>query len=293
MRWYVFYGKHNNLGQISSLWLAYADKYGVDHKETLALHKMAQQAVQFVKTGEPVKLDRNRFSLRERPDFMAGSKKPSAKNGQYYTSHKAVGRLYRAARAYADKPPNAVDESVLDFANHLRIEGFERYVPAAREARMAYEGGLLYLHETYGVRSEAELVTGRVLSFGENAEDNSVLAVAHEPKREAEEAIRRAASELWVMARNQLVRVMEAAVAENASESSSTEKERVAAAWYVAAYEAPPTRRSDLWASFGRLDLPSFAWVAWPELLAIIERVGAVPPVPVRVIPEGVAMAVS
>ena len=95
------------------------------------------------------------------------------------------------------------------------------------------------------------------------------------------------------MARNQLMRVMEAAVAENASESSSTEKERVAAAWYVAAYEAPPTRRSDLLASFGRLDLPSFAWVAWPELLAIMARVGAVPPVPVRVIPEGVAMAVS
>ena len=157
--------------------------------------------------------------------LLLGSKKPSAKNGQYYTSHKAVGRLYRAARAYADKPPNAVDESVLDFANHLRIEGFERYVPAAREARMAYEGGLLYLHETYGVRSEAELVTGRVSSFGENAEDNSVLAVAHEPKREAEEAIRRAASELWVMARDQLMRVMEAAVAENASESSSTEKD--------------------------------------------------------------------
>ena len=38
---------------------------------------------------------------------------------------------------------------------------------------------------------------------------------------------------------------------------------------------------------------PLLEVVAWPELLAIMARVGAVPPVPVRVIPEGVAMVVS
>ena len=198
----------------------------------------------------------------------------SAKDN-YYKSQKSSGKLYRAARAVADAHPSEAEERLA--SRFWAVDGFERHLDAARQARAEYEATLLYLQETYGVCSEAELVIGRVNQIGVSSrDDSSVLVVAHEPKREAEEAIRRATYKLWAEAREQLESVTKAAVdTAGSAEEQRREKDRVAAAWYVVAHEAwAPSGAGHEYSSPVNRDmrLPSFGWVAWPELLAILKR---------------------
>ena len=44
-RQYIYFLQRNNLGQISNLWVAYADRFGVEHPDTFELARLANVAV--------------------------------------------------------------------------------------------------------------------------------------------------------------------------------------------------------------------------------------------------------
>ena len=291
IRWYIFFGQRNNVGTISNTWLVYADRCGVDHPETLELCRLAQLAVQFVKTGEPVELDPKRFPPHAaRPDFMAPSHTGSGKGEGRYVSQRALGKLHRAAVevTIAEATPAAAADVLIAssrLAQQLHAAGFEVHLPAARAARDAYNEEIAWHLAMYGVATEAELLSGRVVAFEHNW-------VATEDSQEAEEALRRSIHALWAWARRRFRADVEAAVSAAVSaappaddesgdavnihtmdrgsggggtgESSATLRQRmtrqVAYAWYSAGHwlgEEPPID--------DRLALHSFAWVAWPS----------------------------
>lgn len=273
IRWYIFFGQRNNVGTISNTWLVYADRCGVDHPETLELCRLAQLAVHFVKTGEPVELDPRRFPPHAaRPDFMVPSHTGSGEGEGRYVSQRALGKLHRAAveATTAEATPAAAADALVAsslLAQQLHAAGFEVHLPAARAARDAYNEEVAWHLAMYGVATEAELLSGRVVAFEHDW-------VATDDSQEAEEALRRSIHALWAWARRRFRVDVEAAVraappADDESggggtgESTATLRQRmtrqVAYAWYSAGKwlgEEPPIN--------DRLTLHSFAWVAWP-----------------------------
>ena len=285
VNFYLYFGKRQNLGQISNLWLAYADKFGCMHEDTLELCRLAQLAVQFVKTGMPVNLDRRRFNLAVRPDYMRHSKQ-----GPSYRSHKALGKLYRAAMtapalttsaaaaAAAHQPASSGDApGSSNLGRMLRVEGYESFYAEACRSRDAYESHLLYLLEIYGVETEGELLSGRVAKFDHDL-------VRHCNQRDTEETLRRAVYELWTANRQRFEESVEEAVSAAGGGASAPPlvratlrqdiSPRVAYAWYVAGYRLsdaesptaaiPPSRSA-------APPLYSFPWVAWKELMAALQ----------------------
>jgi RNA-dependent RNA polymerase len=64
------YIKSDNLGVISNLHLAHADKFGARDPYCLSLAKHHSDAVDFVKTGVAPNFNFRDYKLEERPDFM-------------------------------------------------------------------------------------------------------------------------------------------------------------------------------------------------------------------------------
>lgn len=267
-RWYVDYGKRYNLGRISNLWLMYADKYGAAHEDTLELCKMAEHAVQFVKTGVPVRIDETRFAMKQRPDFMAAKKDAgSARSSTHYESSRVLGKLYRSA-IRADHALEAVALANDVLADRLRIDGYEIFLAAAISARDAYNVELLWHFETYGVQTEAELLSGRVVQFAPEA-------AAYTNLRDAEESLRRSMHELWVSQRRVFTDAVNAAVGAAALSSEHVARQ-VAFAWFVAGYRLCDEEVAEIATSSARArqerELRSFPWVAWPELVGLLKH---------------------
>ena len=268
VRFYLYYGKRQNLGQISNLWLAYADKFGPMHEETRALCRLAGEAVQFQKSGMPVQLDRRRFNLAVRPDYMMRDKQ-----GASYKSKKALGRLYREAIAPSEPaaPYAAAQGGALGC--QMPPDGYERFHEQALRSRDAYEDEVRWLLTTYGVQTEGELLSGRVAKF-----DNDLIK--HSNQRDNEETLRRAVHELWTTTRRHFEESVEEAVTASGGSTLRAQISRqLAYAWYVAGYRlheggspgvgdsalpsAEPASQRDA------ASLRSFPWVAWQELMDV------------------------
>ena len=277
VKFYLFFGQRHNVGQISNMWLAYADKYGVEHNDTLELCRMAQLAVQFVKTGEPVWLDRQRFTLAIRPDYMNHGK---GKNAASYKSNSALGKLYRAAIA---TPEGRAGGGGIPQHSQVCMKspvGYEAFLPDAVCAREAYESEIRWLLQTYGVKTEAELLSGRVASFDQEL-------VKHSNPRDNEESLRRSMHELWSVTRQRFCESVDRAVSGGGGGGGGEHgslrllvSQQLAYAWYIAGYRLDGTGSSAPLAADATVDgilqfacpLTSFAWVAWPELLGLLTQ---------------------
>jgi hypothetical protein len=93
------------------------------------------------------------------PDFMAKEDKPM------YKSEKVLGKMYRRIdRADYDKyEEKLVEETVYD--TRLRIPGMERYIAGARQSLEKYNLDMVALMNQFGVKTEAELISGFVISW--------------------------------------------------------------------------------------------------------------------------------
>ena len=288
VRFYIYFGKRHNLGQISNLWLAYADKLGVMHKDTLELCRLAQLAVQFVKTGMPVTLDRRRFSLATRPDYM--THKQTRSNS--YISGRALGHLYRAAIAVPEPElaGNTGQRGGGELHRAIQMDGYERFLTDAIRARDAYESEIRWILKNFGVKTEAELLSGRVVRF-------ELELVHHASQKDNEESLRRAVHELWGSTRQHFCECLDRAVSCDRADDNGggvdalprhTVSQQLAYAWYVAGYRLHEDTL-DLNGEFGCVQpstlpplateaspLRSFPWVAWPELMSALRTTGRV-----------------
>ncbi|CAO3647238.1 unnamed protein product [Cunninghamella blakesleeana] len=159
-KFFVNYINNDNLGQIANAHLAKADKshLGAKNGTCKVLAQLHSQAVDFPKTGKPARMDDD-LRQKEFPDFMCKEDKPM------YKSKKVLGKMYRRIDKtdYDDYEQKLIDETVYD--TRLYVIGMERYIKKARELRYEYNRDLSALMNQYGVKTEAEIISGFVVNW--------------------------------------------------------------------------------------------------------------------------------
>lgn len=118
-----------------------------------------------------------RFKVRDYPDFMRKGGKPT------YASENILGVLFRMCSMYSDTCH--VNQAMLDTAaaelnwTGSDIEEMKEFLPAARKYRREYHQKLKGLMDMYGIRTEAELVTGLAEKF-----DDTVIGQGYDVCRD-------------------------------------------------------------------------------------------------------------
>lgn len=193
---------------------------------------------------------------KEFPDFMCKEDKPM------YKSKKVLGKMYRRIDKtdYDDYEQKLIDETVYD--TRLYISGMERYIKKARDLRYKYNRELSALMNQYGVKTEAEIISGFVVNWLKDGgkkqpyeyQKQTVAAVAH-------------LKQLWLSEfENEFIDKSLNRVPQT-KEIAKRQMEK-AAAWYYVTYH-PNERNKDMSVEGGFL---SFPWVVGHTIVDLAKR---------------------
>ncbi|VAH98767.1 unnamed protein product [Triticum turgidum subsp. durum] len=156
----------DNLGMISNAHVVHADlsDFGAMDEKCIHLAELAATAVDFPKTGKFVAMP---SYLRPKiyPDFLL------KEDSKSYKSEKILGRLYRSIQE--DSGGNWDSDEAwtlhdLPYDNDLEVAGASDFLASAWQCKCSYDRQLNSLLNQYGVRTEAELVTGHIWSLPRN-----------------------------------------------------------------------------------------------------------------------------
>jgi len=154
---------NDNLGRICNAHVTHADRSddGAMDPKCIQLAELAAIAVDSAKTGEIVRMPLS-HSPKEYPDFMGKEDAVS------YKSKKILGRLYRSILGengddFVSQGTCVSNETPYDI--DLEVPGALSFLEDAWQCKCLYEAQLNTLLSQYGVRSEAELVTGEIWSL--------------------------------------------------------------------------------------------------------------------------------
>ncbi|KAL9027908.1 MAG: hypothetical protein Q9196_003644 [Gyalolechia fulgens] len=181
---FVQFMENDQLGRLSTLHQTLADQKpeGVFHPDCILLAEMCSTAVDFSKTGIPVKLERMPKSSNVRPDFQAPGPRvlieenikledlevpeddededepeETARAPRYYRSEKVLGKLYRAIdeqdffseiQRQSRSPSNAQSLGLADKVwEYVREKAaliqYVHYLDFARDVKEAYEDNMI------------------------------------------------------------------------------------------------------------------------------------------------------
>nr|AJA90762.1 RNA-dependent RNA polymerase 2 [Cycas revoluta] len=162
--YFVNYMLNDSLGVIANTHVVYADREPSKARSPTCqrLAMLHSKAVDFPKTGAPAEMPLLLFP-KEYPDFMEKWDKPM------YMSTGILGKLYRAVKDNS-KENNFISiftgEDVQNaYDNDLKVEGLHNFVQDALMHKSWYDTKLAALMEYYGVKSEAEIVSGNINRF--------------------------------------------------------------------------------------------------------------------------------
>ncbi|XP_022775725.1 probable RNA-dependent RNA polymerase 1 [Durio zibethinus] len=166
--YFTNYILNDSLGIISNAHTVFADKEPLKAMSVpcLQLARLSSIAVDFPKTGIPAKIP-HRLRVREYPDFM---EKPERVT---YESQSVIGKLYREVKMI----PTGVSAGVRHFTKEvaeqtydsdLEVEGFLDYVNDALDHKSVYDNKLANLMRYYGVKTEAEMISGCVTKMSKS-----------------------------------------------------------------------------------------------------------------------------
>lgn len=158
--YFTNYIVNDSLGIIANAHTVFADKEPkmALSEPCLKLCVLHSVAVDFPKTGVPAEIPRE-LRVKEYPDFMEKPDKTT------YQSYRIIGKLFRAVK---DIPSNTLMSFTREVAERsydrdLEVEGFEDYIDEAFEYKMDYDYKLGNLMEYYGIKTEAEILSGSVM----------------------------------------------------------------------------------------------------------------------------------
>eukprot|EP00026_Physarum_polycephalum_P000560 Phypoly_transcript_00561.p1 GENE.Phypoly_transcript_00561~~Phypoly_transcript_00561.p1 ORF type:complete len:1059 (+),score=104.59 Phypoly_transcript_00561:1178-4354(+) len=155
---FIDYMKNDILGMVANTHLAIADSspLGPNDPKCLQLTELHSIAVDYPKTGVPAKMAQHLFvdARQGYPDFMEKKGKPQ------YVSQKILGVLYR--KIVTTRLPNIPHF----FDRDLVVEGFEEYLEEAETTKKDYNFRTIALMNQFGVKTEAELISGCVVKVG-------------------------------------------------------------------------------------------------------------------------------
>eukprot|EP00246_Nothoceros_aenigmaticus_P010988 TRINITY_DN2815_c0_g2_i1.p1 TRINITY_DN2815_c0_g2~~TRINITY_DN2815_c0_g2_i1.p1 ORF type:complete len:270 (+),score=30.09 TRINITY_DN2815_c0_g2_i1:188-997(+) len=157
---------NDSLGVISNAHVVHADMSPLKARDPkcLQLAELLAIAVDFPKTGAPAVMPM-RLRPQEYPDFMEKSEKTS------YVSSSVLGKLYRAVRGASSqiRPERVTRADIIRaFDRELMSAGYEDYLDDAAFLKSEYDHRLTALMNQYGIRSEAEVVSGSIISLSKH-----------------------------------------------------------------------------------------------------------------------------
>ncbi|XP_031257397.1 RNA-dependent RNA polymerase 1-like [Pistacia vera] len=200
----------------------------------------------FPETGVPAEIPPH-LHVKEYPDFMEKLEKPT------YESRNVIGKLFREVRDIAPdtSPIKSFTEEVgrRSYDRDMEVDGFEDHIEDAFYYKSNYDYKLGNLMDYYGIRTEAEILSGGILKMSKSF-----------TKRRDAEAIGMAVRALRKEARAWF----------NEKGSGSDFEDDVyakASAWYHVTYHP------NYWGSYNvglnRQHFLSFAWCVYDKLIEI------------------------
>ena len=156
-----FIGKYiegDRLGVIANSHLAHADgqKRGIFSQECLDLAQMHSDAVDFPKTGFPVRIP-SKLRPMKYPHYMLKRDK------SMYNSEHVLGQLYDQCDLIVSNQVEYVQDLETYFDNDFLVPGYNEYLNAAQKIHDYYRRNILRLMNEYGISTEAEIVTGHII----------------------------------------------------------------------------------------------------------------------------------
>ncbi|XXG40884.1 hypothetical protein AAC387_Pa01g1485 [Persea americana] len=163
MEHFANYMVNDSVGVISNAHLVWSDKEPL-MAESDPCKKLAIQssiAVDYAKTGVPAEFPPH-LHVKEYPDFM---EKP---NGPTYKSKRVIGKLFRAIKNIAIPTVESLftkEDARKTYDPDMEVGGFENYIEDARFYKEQYGIKLCNLMDHYGIKTEAEIVSGNLLEM--------------------------------------------------------------------------------------------------------------------------------
>lgn len=244
--YFVNYIVNDSLGIIANAHTVFADREPgkATSAPCIALAKLFSIAVDFPKTGVPAEIPSNLYA-KEYPDFMEKTDKVT------YVSPNVIGKLFREVKALAPTfsiRPFTKESARRYYDLDLEVEGFEEYIDDAFYYKTNYDYKLGNLMDYYGIKTEAELLSGSIMTLSKSF-----------TKRRDAEAISRAVRALRKEARSWFN--------DKEDDSEAFDAYAKASAWYHVTYH------SDYWGRYneglGRPHFLSFPWCVYDKLIEI------------------------
>lgn len=161
--YFTNYIVNDSLGIISNAYTVFADKEPLtaESQKCIELAKLFSAAVDFPKTGVPAEIPQE-LQVSEYPDFMAKGNKPT------YISKGIIGKLYRNVKNVPNtNKNNTFTEEVAEqsFDDDMLVPGYKDYLNEAFIEKEEYDFKLGNTMDHYGIKTEAEFVTGNVMKL--------------------------------------------------------------------------------------------------------------------------------
>jgi RNA-dependent RNA polymerase len=183
--YFTNYIVNESLGIIANAHVVFADKEHLKAESLpcIELAKLFSVAVDFPKTGVPAQIP-HELHVREYPDFMEKPDKPT------YVSKGVIGKLYREIRKHTPHVKYFTkDVARRSYDSDLIVDGYEDYIGEAIEFKQEYDFKLGNLMDHYGIKSEAEIISGCILkmarNFSKSSDADAIRMAVRSLKKEA------------------------------------------------------------------------------------------------------------
>lgn len=248
--YFTNYIVNESLGIIANAHVVFADKESLkaESEPCIELAKLFSIAVDFPKTGVPAQIPPELY-VKEYPDFMEKLDRVT------YESKGVIGKLYREIKKQTPRIEHFTkDVARRSYDTDLIVDGYEDYITDAMGFKEEYDFKLGNLMDHYGIKSEAEIVSGCILKMAKNFTKSSDA-----------DAIRLAVKSLRKEARSWF---SEMSTDENGDGQDDSDAK--ASAWYHVTYHP------EYWGCYNeglkRPHLISFPWCVYDKLLRIKQR---------------------
>ncbi|KAJ9554107.1 hypothetical protein OSB04_018152 [Centaurea solstitialis] len=250
--YFTNYIVNDSLGIIANAHTVYADREPMKAmaEPCVELAKLFSIAVDFPKTGVPAVIPSN-LRVKEYPDFMEKPDKTT------YESLNVIGKLFREVKDISpeDNPvgPFTKDVASKTYDHDMEVDGFEDYIDEAIDFKTEYDYKLGNLMDYYGIKTEAELLSGSIMKMSRSFDrrnDAEVVGLAVK-------SLRKEARKWFRSGRGE-------------SDAGYDDVYAKASAWYHVTYHP------DYWGKYNedmtRVHFLSFPWCVHDKLIEIKKR---------------------
>ncbi|XP_011021756.1 PREDICTED: probable RNA-dependent RNA polymerase 1 [Populus euphratica] len=216
--YFTDYLLNDSLGIICTAHVVFADSEPdmAKSEKCIKLAQLCSLAVDFPKTGVPAKIPKE-LRVKAYPDFM----EKDADKHTIYESQRVLGKLFRAVRDIAPdtSPMGSFTRKMAkqSYDPDMEVDGFKDYINDAFYYKSEYDNKLGNMMDYYGIKTEAEIISGCIMKMGRSFDKKRDL-----------DSIHFSASSLRKQAR--------AWFNESGSDESPDDVYRKASAWYHVTY---------------------------------------------------------